>query len=184
MRKASLLLCLLLPVVSSPALAGTRPSIEITGSVANICDNSGGALNPNIPTIVNRYVGASTRAVMSVAGVGVVADQVENEPFGGPASAGSFGFLPAAYNVVAGTLVTVTMTTHFGPNETGGVAYISQIVFACDTGSISSLTNQEFPRPPSIPTSSQFGLLILAALLAALGLRRLRRQQNRSPQGG
>jgi IPTL-CTERM motif len=178
MRRTCLLACLLLPVFASPALAGTRPSLEITSSVSGICDNSGGALNPNIPTIINRYVGASTRAVMSVAGVGVVADQVENEPFGGPAFAGTFGFTPAAYNVVAGTAVTVTMTTHFGPNETGGVAYISQIVFACDTGSISSLTNQAFPKPVVIPTTSQFGLLALGALLAIVGLWRLRKLQS------
>ena len=43
--------CLLLPVFARPALAGIRPSLEITGSVSGIYDNSGRTLNPNIPDI-------------------------------------------------------------------------------------------------------------------------------------
>jgi hypothetical protein len=43
------------------------------------------------------------------------------------------------YSVAPGTPVTVTITTYNGKNQTGGISYVSTIVFACDTGNVISL---------------------------------------------
>jgi len=173
MRRVALLPAVL--VVSAVAFCRSAvgsnvvPSLEITGSTSGICDNTGGSLNPNIPTFVNVRAGSSDAATMSVAGVGVVDNQKENQPFNA-SFAGTFGFVPSTYTVPPGTLVTVEIITYFGSNQTGGVSFRSKIVFACDTGQIVSLVSG---APIASPTLSTAGLAVLGLCLVAAGVGRL-----------
>ena len=130
---------------SAPSPASeVRPSIEITGSdTSGICDNSSGKLNPLIPNIINRDLGSSTLGELYVHGAGIVASDLETEPFGSPAFEGSWGFDPSIYDVAPGTRVAARMTTFYEAAGAGGVSYIGEVVFDCDTGAVHSLVNRE-----------------------------------------
>ncbi len=159
------------------------PSVEITGGVAGICDNSGGALNPVIPTLLTYSALASDTAAMSVAGVGVVASGSENLPFFPVVnSPGGYGFGPSVYNVPAGTAVTVQIVTYRGGDQTGGVSFVSTVVFACDTGNVISLVSAPPEITQAIPTLGELGLVALAGLLGGAALKRLRRGRPRGRQ--
>ncbi len=149
------------------------PSVEVTGSTSGICDNSGGTLNPNIPTLLTYSSLSSDEAVMSIAGVGIVATTDEDLAFF-PAveSPGSFGLNPSPYSVPPGTAVTVTITTYTGPGLTGSLSFESTVVFLCDTGEIVSLVSGP---PVGVPALSPLALAVLAGLLALVLTRRLQR---------
>ncbi len=67
--------------------------------------------------------------------------------------------------MAAGTLITVTLKTFNSTAQSGGEAFESTIVFACNTGVISSLNGAALP----IPTMSEWTLALLALLLALAG---------------
>ena len=157
-------------VPAGAAASTVDPSIEITDSTSGICDNSEAALNPQIPTLLTYSSLSSDEGEMSVDGVGVVATGSEDLPFFPVVEdAGTYGFLPSAYSVPAGTNVTVTITTYNGSGQTGGVSYVSTIVFDCDTGEIVSLVS----GPPEVPTMGSVAIALLAALLVLIGTIRL-----------
>jgi len=164
-----LVLCL---VPASAAASTVDPSIEITDSTSGICDNSGGTLNPQIPTLLTYSSLSSDEAEMSVEGVGVVATGQEDLPFFPVVEdSGTYGFVPSAYSVTPGTEVTVTITTYNGSGLTGGVSYVSTIVFDCDTGEIVSLVS----GAPEVPTMGYLAIVLLAAFLGLAGALSLRR---------
>lgn len=64
---------------------------------------------------------------------------------------GTFGFFVfGAYALPPNTPVTLSVTTFYGPNYTGGVAYVSTMTWDCTTGAILSLENG-IPTPPAEP---------------------------------
>lgn len=175
LRSAVVALALLAAAAVPAAASLVDPSVEITGGVSGICDNSGGSLNPNVPTLLTYSALASDAASMSVQGVGIVATGEENLPFFPVINdVGSYGFGPAPYSVPAGTPVTVQITTYHGPDGTGGVSFVSTVVFDCDTGSVISLTSGPPQLTAAIPTLGALGLLLLAALLGAAAFLLLR----------
>jgi hypothetical protein len=171
-RPTSLAVLVVVSMVSASAGASTvDPSLEITGSTSGICDNSGGTLNPQIPTLLTYSSLSSDEAEMSIAGVGVVATGQEDLPFFPVVEdSGTYGLLPSVYSVPAGTEVTVTITTYNDSGLTGGVSYVSTIVFDCDTGEIISLVSG---TPEEVPTLGFPAIVLLAALLALIGAVRL-----------
>lgn len=160
-------------VPTSAAASTVDPSIEITDSTSGICDNSGGTLNPQIPTLLTYSSLSSDEAEMSIDGAGVVATGQEDLPFFPVVEdAGTYGFAPSVYSVPSGTEVTVTITTYNDSGLTGGVSYVSTIVFDCDTGEIISLVS----GVPGVPTMGYLAIVLLATLLGLAGAISLRRR--------
>ena len=152
--------------------ASTVPSTEITGSAqspTNVCDNTTGTLSFVVTTWENSVAGTSTLGEMSVAGVGNVWTFDQNVPITRN-QAWIYGFDAIdPYNVPANTLVTLTITSYFGLNQTGGVSYVSEIVFECDDGANSVITNTAFPAPAApIPAMSVWSMLILVLAILFL----------------
>lgn len=158
---------LLLLSASFIQAASVVPSVEIigTGVASSICDNSAGTLNPVITVFANAYTNSSVGGVMSVEGIGVVYTASDTFPSDINGASG-FGFLPVAYNVPAGTPITMTSTTYTGPGLTGNISYIAEVVFRCDNREIISLRNG--PPATSVPTMSQWGMISFVSL-AGLG---------------
>ncbi len=124
---------MLLLNVSFVQAASIVPSVEIQGSVPNVCNASHLAL----PVFWNVTANSSDSSTMSVQGVGTVFTLTENHS--AQIATGTYPLAPVSYNVAAGTPVTVTITTYNGKNQTGGISYSSTIVFDCTTGNIKSL---------------------------------------------
>jgi len=158
------LLLLSVPFIQA---ASVVPSVEIigTGSATSICDNSPATLNPVIGVFANVYTNSSVRGVMSVEGIGVVYTGSDTFPSDINAAA-VFGFVPVAYDVPAGTPITMTITTYTGPGLTGNISYIAEVVFRCDTREIISLRNG--PPATSVPTMTHWGMISFVSL-AGLG---------------
>jgi hypothetical protein len=124
---------LLLLNASFVQAASIVPSIEIQGSVPNVCNAS----HLELPVLWNVTGNSSDSSTMSVQGLGTVFTLTENNS--AKNVTGTYVLDPVSYNVALGTPVTVTITTYNGINQTGGISYSSTIVFACDTGNVISL---------------------------------------------
>jgi hypothetical protein len=161
---------LLLLNISFVQAASTVPSIEITGGLAGVCSDS----HPALPVFVNVTDNSSDSAVMSVEGVGTVFTYAENDNpiWNGP---NIYGLAPDPYNVAAGTPVTITITTYNGLNQTGGISYIAEVVFHCDTGEIISLSNG--PPATSVPTMTEWGMILFIAIAGLGAVYYLKRQR-------
>lgn len=159
-NKAMLFIFLLLLLNTSfVQAASVVPSIEITDGVSNVCSNQFFIL----PVFLNMTDSSSDSLVMSVQGAGTVFTLAENHSaMYGP---NTYGIAPNSYSVPLGTPITISITTYNGPNQTGGISYISTIVFACDTGNIISLQSG---TPTSVPTMTEWGIITFV-LLAGLG---------------
>ena len=131
LRTAVLVLVILsaLVIPFSSQAASEVPSIEILGVPADV--SCTGGTNPGVPVYANLPVPASDTGTMSVAGVGVVSSIVENTPI--LVGTASYGFLPSAFSVPSGTPITVTITTYNGPDQTGGVAFVSTLIYEWTT---------------------------------------------------
>jgi hypothetical protein len=162
---------LLLLNASFVQAASIVPSIEITDGVSDVCSNT----SMSLPVFWNVTDSSSDSSVMSVQGVGTVFTWAENDfaSWNGPST---YGVTPVPYNVPPGTPVTITITTYNGQNQTGGISYISSIVFACDTGNIISL--QSGP-PNGIPTITEWGMIIFI-VFAGFGAAYYMRRQKRA----
>lgn len=161
--------------------AATVPSIEITGPVQNvnlpnICANGTGTLSFEVPTWENFLIGSSNSALVSVAGVGIVGGIGQNAPANrNQADVYTLGGM-IPYNVGGGTLVTITITSFFGPAQSGGTSYISTIVTECDNYTNNVITNVIInnaigsPGTPTAgaPTMNEWGMIIFM-VLAGLG---------------
>lgn len=138
------------------------PATQITGGPmppTGICTRTAFTL----PIQLDTSTTDSLRGIMFVPGFGdVVNASIPLPTFNGPSSV---TLTPSAYAVAAGTLITVTLRTSNSANAAGGEAFESTIVFACDTGVVSSLVSAAVP----IPTMSEWRLALLALLLALAG---------------
>jgi hypothetical protein len=165
---ATVVLCL----ISGVASAIYYPSIQISGAPgANICT----ATPFTLPINANTSPSTSNSSSMTVAGVGVVSTFSQTNPaFNGPTV---YSFSPSAYTVAPGTLVTINIRTYNSVNQSGGQSWDSTIVFACDTGAITSLVNAGLP----VPTLSEWSVALLALLVAlAASTVFVRRRRNNS----
>jgi len=83
---------------------------------------------------------------------------------------------PSSYSVADGTPITVTIATFNGQDGTGGISYVSTVVFACDTGNVISLQSG-LPPPTSVPTMTEWGMIIFVVLAGFGSIYYLRRQK-------
>ncbi len=71
------------------------------------------------------------------------------------------------------TLITITITTHSGPNLSGATTFVSSLQFNCTTGSVVLAQPSRGSGVPA-PALSTLGLAATAALLALIGAVMLR----------
>ncbi|MBL8145215.1 MAG: hypothetical protein JNL34_02415 [Anaerolineae bacterium] len=136
MKKFSLLLVLVaLLVVAGAALAqGPVPSWFLTQGAPNTCSSTSGfslnGVEVNIPSGQ-----ASESGVLSAPGnpsLGFTNDDAYGPNVG--TLGGFFVFVSPPYSLPANTPLTLSVTTFFGTNQTGGVSYVSTITWDCTTG--------------------------------------------------
>ena len=118
--------------VGAPAL-GPAPSWELSQGAANTCVVAGSFGLPGVET--NIPVGqASEQGVLSAPGYPALGE-THDSAFGPHVGSISFTvFANAPYSLPAHTPLTLSVTTYYGTNFTGGVAYVSTVTWDCTTG--------------------------------------------------
>ena len=128
------------------ASASSSPFIGIIdGPGSDICSNT----FFSITISVSASSPFSDSATMSVPGIGSVFSFSENDPAG--SGTFSYGIGPSSYMVAPNTPVTVSITTHNGPNGGGGVANVSTAIINCSSGVLLSVTNSNGIAGPNVP---------------------------------
>ena len=161
------------PVITSAVL----PSIEILPMQSNLAGTCGGAAF-DINTFIKVDTQASADVKLSVLGLGTI-EQFTDEtgsnvgPFAGVYP--KFHSLPFSGGLAPNTEIELSITTYTGYGLSGGVSYLSSILFNCTTGTILNLTAAPGISPP-IPALSDAALAAMAAVLALLGMLALRRR--------
>ena len=133
------LLCAVLFASVATVLAfGPAPSWQLTTAPAGVCSDDDVTI-PNVDVNVPSPLFASEQGTYSAPGFPNLGFTTDTSFQG----VGTFNFtvFTDPYVLPANTPVTLTVTTYNGPNFTGGVAYVSSMIWDCTTGAIISLTN-------------------------------------------
>lgn len=136
----------LLGAVTAFAL-GPAPSWQLNLAPAGVCSDDD-VFIPGVEINVPAPMFASEQGTYSAPGFPNLG-YTQDTNFQG---VGTFGFtvFTDPYVLPANTPVTLSVTTFYGPNYTGGVAYVSTMTWDCTTGVIISLENG-IPTPPAEP---------------------------------
>lgn len=163
------------------AEAASPASITITGPTSGFADvcSAPSVNNPNVQVIANEPAGYSDTFAITAPGFGGYTWKGENGPY--PSSTYGLGY-PTLWgiNVPANTPITATIYVYSGADLTGTRIYSSAITWNCTTGVVAGIVNTDLTQASienSVPTLSTEWVLVLAALVAGVGIVLLPRRE-------
>ena len=154
------------------------PSIEILASQSNLAGTCGGTTF-DLNTFINVDTQASADVKVSVSGIGTIEEFTDETgsnigPFKG--TYGTFHILSSGGGLAPNTPILISITTYPGRGLAGTSSFVSSLLFDCTTGVILNLSGNFPNAAPPIPALDDAALLVMSALLAALGAIALRRR--------